>query len=67
MEYLSLFVKSIFVDNMIFASLGSAYFRYHDLAKIEEEEKKLKGIMDCRMSIPITITMTIVLPVVCLL
>ena len=26
-----------------FAALGSAYFRYHDLAKIEEEEKKLKG------------------------
>ena len=25
------------------AALGSAYFRYHDLAKIEEEEKKLKG------------------------
>ena len=26
-----------------FCSLGSAYFRYHDLAKIEEEEKKAKG------------------------
>ena len=24
-------------------SLGSAYFRYHDLAKVEEEEKKAKG------------------------
>ena len=25
------------------AALRSAYFRYHDLAKIEEDEKKAKG------------------------
>ena len=26
-----------------FCALGSAYFRYHDLAKAEEEEIKAKG------------------------
>ena len=26
-----------------FASLGSAYFRYKDLSKVEEEEKKEKN------------------------